>query len=380
MSERVKVLVVFGTRPEAIKLAPVLRVLDNHPGFDTRICVTAQHREMLDQALDLFQIKPHHDLDLMRENQSLFDLTSRALIQLEPVLKQEKPDVILVQGDTTTVFVTTLAAYYQRIKVGHVEAGLRTEDKFNPFPEEINRRLTDAVANFCFSPTENARQNLIREGIQDSQIYITGNTGIDALHIILEKQASAGMQAHYEEMFSRDHGLVLDRRVILVTGHRRESFGADLESICHGLRRLVEDNTDVRIVYPIHMNPNVQKPVWQILGGVERVHLIGPLEYSAFVWLMSRCHLVLTDSGGVQEEAPSLGKPVLVMRKSTERPEGISAGVAQLVGTDGDSIYRECQRLLKDDRAYNEMARATNPYGDGQAAKRIVHILESNLL
>lgn len=380
MPKLAKVLVVFGTRPEAIKLAPVLRELGKRPGFHTRICVTAQHREMLDQVLDLFQIEPHHDLNLMRDNQSLFDVTSRVLIEMESVLEQEEPDVILVQGDTTTVFATTLAAYYRRIKVGHVEAGLRTEDKYNPFPEEINRRLTDAVADYCFAPTENARQNLMREGIGEDRIFVTGNTVIDALHMIQADQASAGMQAHFEEMFSRDHGLVLDRRVILVTGHRRESFGADLESICHGLRRLAEDNADVRIVYPIHPNPNVQQPVLRILGGVERVHLIGPLEYAAFVWLMSRCYLVLTDSGGVQEEAPSLAKPVLVMRKTTERPEGVDAGVARLVGTDGDAIYQECQRLLQDDHAYNAMARATNPYGDGNAAKRIVDILESSML
>jgi UDP-N-acetylglucosamine 2-epimerase (non-hydrolysing) len=380
MPKLVKVLVVFGTRPEAIKLAPVLRELDTHPGFETRICVTAQHREMLDQVLDLFRIEPHHDLNLMRENQSLFDVTSGALSRLESVLKQEEPDIVLVQGDTTTVFTTSLAAYYRRIKIGHVEAGLRTEDKFNPFPEEMNRKLTDALADFCFAPTENARQNLVREGIGEDRTFVTGNTVIDALHMIQETQASVGAQAQYEEIFAQSCGLVFDRRVILVTGHRRESFGADLESICHGLKRLAEDNEDIRIVYPIHLNPNVQKPVWRILGGVGRVHLVAPLEYAAFVWLMSRCYMVLTDSGGVQEEAPSLGKPVLVMRKNTERPEGISAGVARLVGTDGDSIYRECQRLLRDSQAYDSMALATNPYGDGQAAKRIVSILESNML
>lgn len=380
MSKLVKVLVVFGTRPEAIKLAPVLRELGNHPGFQTRICVTAQHREMLDQVLGLFHIEPHYDLNLMRENQSLFGITSRALVQLEPVLKKEDPDVVLVQGDTTTAFVTTLAAYYERIKIGHVEAGLRTEDKFNPFPEEMNRRLTDALADFCFAPTEDAHQNLIREGIWEDRIFVTGNTVIDALHMIRENQASPGTQEHYEKTFFRDYGLVLDRRVVLVTGHRRESFGPDLENICRGLRRLAEDNEDLRIVYPVHLNPNVQKAVWHILGGVERVHLIGPLDYASFVWLMSRCHLVLTDSGGVQEEAPSLGKPVLVMRKSTERPEGIRAGVARLVGTDSDSIYQGCQRLLQDQQAYSAMARAINPYGDGQAAKRIVHILASSAL
>ena len=371
-----RVLSVLGTRPEAIKLAPVIRELGAHPEFQARVCVTAQHRQMLDQVLEIFQIVPDYDLDLMRENQSLFDVTSKVLVELESVLKQEEPDIVLVQGDTTTVFVAALAAYYFQIKVGHVEAGLRTGDKFNPFPEELNRRMADGLSDLCFAPTENARQNLLQEGIADDRIFVTGNTVIDALQFIRESQASETAQKLFEETFARRYGIVLDRRVLLVTGHRRESFGPEFESICHGLRKLVEDNEGVRIVYPVHLNPNVQAPVQRILGGVERVHLIEPLEYTSLVWLMGRCYFVLTDSGGIQEEGPSLGKPVLVMRKNTERPEGLEAGVARLVGTDSESIYRESQRLLDDPDAYSRMAQAVNPYGDGQAARRIVHILE----
>jgi UDP-N-acetylglucosamine 2-epimerase (non-hydrolysing) len=370
-------MVVLGTRPEAIKLAPVIRELSHHPGFEARVCATAQHRQMLDQALGLFRIQPDYDLDLMRENQSLFQITSRALAALEPVLKQEVPDMVLVQGDTTTALVAALAAYYLGIKVGHVEAGLRTEDKSNPFPEEINRRLTDALADLYFAPTEAARRNLLGEGIPEERISVTGNTVIDALQMVRQEQASEAVQRHYEEMFAQRYGIVFDRRVVLVTGHRRESFGPDMESICWGLRRLAEGNEGLRVVYPVHLNPNVQQPVHRILGDVERVHLIEPLEYAPFVWLMGRCYFVLTDSGGIQEEAPSLGKPVLVMRNRTERPEGIEAGVAKLVGTDSQSIHREAQRLLDDHRAYEEMALGVSPYGDGHAAKSIVRILES---
>ena len=349
-------MVVLGTRPEAIKLAPVIRELGRHTGFEARVCATAQHRQMLDQALEIFHIQPDHDLDLMRENQSLFQITSRALEALEPVLKQEVPDMVLVQGDTTTALVAALAAYYLSIKVGHVEAGLRTEDKSNPFPEEMNRRLTDALADLYFAPTEAARRNLLGEGVPEERISVTGNTVIDALQMMRQEQASEAVQRQYEEMFARRYGIVFDRRVVLVTGHRRESFGPDMESICRGLRRLAESNEGLRVVYPVHLNPNVQQPVHRILGDVERVHLIEPLEYAPFVWLMGRCYFVLTDSGGIQEEAPSLGKPVLVMRNRTERPEGIEAGVAKLVGTDSQSIHREAQRLLDDHRAYERMA------------------------
>ena len=379
MPQPINVLAIFGTRPEAIKLAPVLKELQSCAGFRIRVCVTAQHREMLDQVLGLFHIRPDYDLDLMRENQSLFEVTSRALVELESVLKRERPDIVLVQGDTTTVFVAALAAYYLRVKVGHVEAGLRTGDKYNPFPEEINRRLADTLSDFCFAPTDKARLNLLTEGIPDHRITVTGNTVIDALHMIRNQQSTEAAQVHFEEMFAGQYGVPLDRRILLVTGHRRESFGPDFESICHGLRRLVEDDEGIRIVYPVHLNPNVRGPVGRILGGVDRVHLIEPLEYGSFVWLMGRCHFVLTDSGGVQEEAPALAKPVLVMRNKTERPEGIEAGTARLVGTDSDTIFQESRRLLDDPETYAVMARAVNPYGDGKASRRIVEFLSSAL-
>ena len=371
-----RVLSVFGTRPEAIKLAPVIRELQARPDITARVCVTAQHRQMLDQVLDIFQIETHHDLDLMRRDQTLFEITSRALEGLESVLKEERPDVVLVQGDTTTVFVAALASYYLQIKVGHVEAGLRTHDKFNPFPEESNRHLADALSDFCFAPTESSRDNLLAEGIPDERVFVTGNTVIDALQqTVLSLDALDGHLDLPPELVS----LPDSSRIILVTGHRRESFGQEFENICWGLRRIAENNEDVCIVYPVHLNPNVQRPVHDILGRVKRMVLTDPLEYVPFVWLLRRCYLVLTDSGGVQEEAPALGKPVLVMRKVTERPEGMDAGVARLVGTASESIYLEAQRLLGDSDAYAEMAHAVNPYGDGQASKRIADILLSHL-
>ena len=371
-----RVLTVFGTRPEAIKLAPVIRELQARPEFVTKVCVTAQHRQMLDQVLDIFQIETHHDLDLMRSDQTLFEITSRALEGLESVLKEESPDIVLVQGDTTTVFVATLAAYYLHIKVGHIEAGLRTHDKYNPFPEEANRHMADALSDFCFAPTESSRDNLLAEGIPDERIYVTGNTVIDALqHTVRKLDALDGHLPLPPELVS----LPDSSRVILVTGHRRESFGQEFENICRGLRRIAEDNKDVIIVYPVHLNPSVQRPVHDILGGVERVILTKPLEYIPFVWLLRRCLFVLTDSGGVQEEAPALGKPALVMRRVTERPEGVQAGVARIVGTDSESIYLEAQRLLDDPDAYAKMAHAVNPYGDGQASKRIADILSGHL-
>ena len=372
----IRVLSVLGTRPEAIKLAPVIQELLSRSGFLTKVCVTAQHRQMLDQVLDIFQIKADYDLDLMRSDQSLFQITSRALEGLKSVLEEEKPDILLVQGDTTTVLVATLAAYYLQITVGHVEAGLRTRDKYNPFPEEANRRLTDALADFCFAPTESNRQNLLTEGVPDDRIFVTGNTVIDALQDTVRRldalQATPPLPTELSALPERG-------RIILVTGHRRESFGEELENICWGLRRIVEHHEDLCIVYPVHLNPNVQHPVRRILGGVERIILTEPLEYIPFVWLLRRCHFSLTDSGGVQEEAAALGKPVLVMRKKTERPEGVQAGVARVVGTDTESIYLEAQRLLVDDDAYAQMARAVNPYGDGHAARRIADALEQHL-
>ena len=366
-----KVLTIFGTRPEAIKLAPVIKELERHSESISRVCVTAQHREMLDQVLELFEIKPDWDLDLMRKDQSLFDITARGLQGLQDVFKEEQPDIVLVQGDTTTAFVASLAAYYLRVKIGHVEAGRRTEDKYNPFPEEMNRRLADVLSDLYFAPTQRAEQNLLREGISAERVFITGNTVIDALFLVLRQEPRSKSQL----VFS-DFGLSTDdSRLILVTGHRRESFGEGFEKICQGLKLIAERNPDVQIVYPVHMNPNVKEPVYRILGGVENVHLIEPLDYAQFVFLMKRAYLILTDSGGIQEEAPSLGKPVLVMRGKTERPEAIEAGTARLVGTDSNRIFRETQRLLDNADEYDKMARAVNPFGDGKAAERIVQVL-----
>jgi UDP-N-acetylglucosamine 2-epimerase (non-hydrolysing) len=371
-----KVLLVFGTRPEAIKLAPVIKELERHPHITSRVCVTAQHRQMLDQVLQLFGINPDFDLDLMREDQSLFDVTASGLRGLEKVLQEEKPDIMLVQGDTTTAFVASLAAYYMKIKIGHVEAGLRTHDKFNPFPEEINRKLVDVLSDLWFAPTEKARQNLLGEGFPDEGIYVTGNTVIDALLWVTEQQSLPANREELERVFQKRYGITLDeRRVILVTGHRRESFGRGFENICQGLKLVAERNPDIQIVCPVHMNPNVREPVYRILGGVENIRLIGPLDYTHFIFLMKRAYLILTDSGGIQEEAPSLEKPVLVMREKTERPEAVEAGIAKLVGTDSKGIFQETQRLLDHADEYDKIARAVNPFGDGKAAHRIVEIL-----
>ena len=366
-----KILTIFGTRPEAIKLAPLIKELQKQKAVTSRVCVTAQHREMLDQVLQLFKIKCDWDLDLMRKDQSLFDITARALQSLERVLKEERPDIVLVQGDTTTAFVASLAAYYLKIKIGHVEAGLRTADKFNPFPEEINRRLADVLADLWFAPTEKAKENLLQEGFPPGRIFVTGNTVIDALFLILRQESRAKNQ-----LVLSDFGLSTDdSRLILVTGHRRESFGKGFEQICYGLKKIAERNNDIQIVYPVHLNPHVRDPVHRILGDVANIHLIEPLDYARFAFLMSQCYLILTDSGGIQEEAPALGKPVLVMRDKTERPEAIEAGTAKLVGTNSERIFLESQKLLDDHIKYKQMARRANPFGDGRAAKRIVGIL-----
>ena len=371
-----KILTIFGTRPEAIKLAPVLKELEKHPEIVSHVCVTAQHREMLDQVLELFEIQPDFDLDLMRNDQSLFDITARGLRDLQRVLEEERPDVVLVQGDTTTAFVASVAAFYLKIKIGHVEAGLRTEDKYNPFPEEMNRRLADVLSDLYFAPTNRAADNLAREGIAEDNVFVTGNTVIDALLWMVGKQSAPLRQEELERLFGEKYGLELnEKRIILVTGHRRESFGKGFENICQGLKLAAEHNPGVQIVYPVHMNPNVREPVYRILGGVKNVHLIEPLDYTHFVFLMQRAYLILTDSGGIQEEAPSLGKPVLVMREKTERPEAIEAGVAKLVGTESERIFRETQRLLSDKVEYERMAHAANPFGDGKAAERIVQVL-----
>lgn len=367
-----KILFIFGTRPEAIKMAPIIRAFQFRPDvFTTKICITAQHREMLDQVLDFFAIRPDFDLDLMKPNQSLFDITATAIKALEAVLDAFPADVILVQGDTTTSFVGALAGYYRKIKVGHVEAGLRSGNRFSPYPEEVNRILTGHLADFHFAPTDTAEQNLRREGITD-RVWVVGNSVIDAL---LEGRRL--IEERHLDFSGFFKGVDFTQRVILVTGHRRESFGKPFEAICGALKDIAAEH-DVEIVYPVHLNPNVQAPVRSMLGDVRNIHLIEPIDYPKLIWLMNRCHLVLTDSGGIQEEAPSLGKPVLVMRDVTERTEGIDAGTALLVGTDRRVIVEETRRLLKDRAAYDRMARATNPYGDGQTSRRIVEILEAD--
>lgn len=381
-----KILSVFGTRPEAIKMAPVVKELEkNSDKFISRVCVTAQHRQMLDQVLDLFEIRPDYDLNIMKPGQDLFDVTCNVMQGLKNVLQEEKPDVVLVHGDTTTTMAASLAAFYCRIPVGHVEAGLRTFNKLAPFPEEINRQVTGRVTDFHFAPTETARQNLLSESVPESSIYITGNTVIDALLMVVNKVREPEMRYKIEaDLVNRFPGLleVLApasasdcRRLILVTGHRRENFGEGFESICRALKRISTEHSDIDIVYPVHLNPNVQEPVKRILAEVPSIHLIEPLDYLPFVYLLDRSHMIITDSGGVQEEAPSLGKPVLVMRDTTERPEAVESGTVRLVGTNEDRIVSEAMRLLTDAEAYVCMARAHNPYGDGLAAERITEIL-----
>lgn len=362
----ITVLSIFGTRPEAIKMAPVIKELGKHPErIVSKVCVTAQHRQMLDQVLDLFNLTPDCDLDLMHPRQTLPELTARVLHGLEPLLAKEQPDWVLLQGDTTTVMAASLAAYYHRIRIGHVEAGLRTGNKYQPFPEEINRRVTDALADAYFAPTAASRENLLREGVPPERIRLTGNTVIDALLDIGSRP--------YEWRQGSLARVPTDKRLLLVTAHRRESFGKPFEELCLALRQIALTYPDtVHLVYPVHLNPRVQEPVARILTGVPNVSLIEPLDYLSFVHLMKAATLILTDSGGVQEEAPSFGVPVLVMRDTTERPEGIAAGVARLVGTSRAVIVREACRLLDDPAAYQDMARAANPYGDGHAAEYIV--------
>lgn len=366
-----KILIVFGTRPEAIKMAPVIAALRAAPGIDLRICVTAQHREMLDQVLALFEIVPDHDLDLMTPGQTLNELTARILISMKAVLTAEAFDLVLVHGDTTTAMASALAAFYEQIAVGHVEAGLRTGDKYAPWPEEINRSIIGRIAKLHFAPTEGARAALLAEAVPKAGIFTTGNTVIDSLHSVVARfDSDAALDAEMMGRFS----FLDDRPMVLVTGHRRENFGDGFARICAALRRISDDH-NVQVVYPVHLNPNVQKPVQAILGGAPHIHLIEPQDYLPFVWLMRRSTVIVTDSGGIQEEAPSLGKPVLVMRDSTERPEAIEAGTVRLVGTDDKKIYEEVTRLLTDKAAYAAMSSAINPYGDGLAAQRIAAIL-----
>jgi UDP-N-acetylglucosamine 2-epimerase (non-hydrolysing) len=366
---RRRVMFCFGTRPEAIKLAPVIHELAGSPReFQPAVLVTAQHRHMLDQVLRAFDIRPDHDLDLMRPGQSLADVTVGVLRGVERVLRRVRPDMVMVQGDTTSALAAALAAFYQQIPVGHVEAGLRTRDKYSPYPEEMNRRLVSSLADLHFAPTRTARENLLREGVPRGRIYVTGNTVVDALKAMRRSRV-----AWYVPVLDK---IAPEQRVILVTAHRRESFGPGFESICHALRMIVERNPHVEVVYPVHLNPNVRKPVRRILGGVSRVHLIKPLDYLPFVRLMERSYLILTDSGGIQEEAPALGKPVLVMRDVTERPEAVEAGTAKLVGTDADAIVTATERLLCFGATYRKTARARNPFGDGRASARIAGALQ----
>ncbi|HBG28777.1 MAG TPA: UDP-N-acetylglucosamine 2-epimerase (non-hydrolyzing) [Phycisphaerales bacterium] len=370
-----KVMPIFGTRPEAIKLAPVIRELNKNNDFETAVCVTAQHREMLDQVLDIFKIKPDYDLDIMKPGQNLSEVTSRVISGLQEVFEQSKPDIILVQGDTTTVFAASLAAFYNNIKVGHVEAGLRTNDKKNPFPEEINRRLTSVLADIHFCPTEKSKQSLEVEGYKHN-IYVTGNTVIDALFWALEIIE----QNKNEEILKIKSWLdkkIGDNEIILITAHRRESFGEPFENICNAMKEIAIKYKNIHLVYPVHLNPNVRKPVYEILQSQENIHLIEPLSYLPFVWLMNRSYLILTDSGGVQEEAPSLGKPVLVMRETTERPEGVEKGTSVLVGRHKDVIIKTVSDFIENKEYYKNTSKISNPYGDGKASEKIVNNLHS---
>ncbi|MBC8944421.1 MULTISPECIES: non-hydrolyzing UDP-N-acetylglucosamine 2-epimerase [Xenorhabdus] len=371
-----KVLTVFGTRPEAIKMAPLVHALARDNAFEAKVCVTAQHREMLDQVLHLFGIKPDFDLNIMKQGQDLTDITCRILESMKPVLSEFKPDVVLVHGDTTTTMATSLAAFYQRIPVGHVEAGLRTGDLYSPWPEEANRKIAGHLATYHFAPTENSRNNLLQESIADNAIFVTGNTVIDALLWVRDRIMD---DAVLSEQFAELYPFIdPNKKMILVTGHRRENFGGGFERICEALAQIARMHPDVQVVYPVHLNPNVCEPVKRILHDIDNVILINPQDYLPFVYLMDHAYLILTDSGGIQEEAPSLGKPVLVMRNTTERPEAVDAGTVRLVGTKTQTIVDEVTRLLTDDSAYQQMSRAHNPYGDGKACQRILEVLKKN--
>lgn len=369
MDKQIKALAVFGTRPEAIKMAPLVRELEKHDSITCKVAVTAQHREMLDQVLELFNITPEFDLNIMKPDQTLFDITARALTGLNEILVQEQPDIVLVHGDTTTTFAASLASFYRQIKVGHVEAGLRTGNKFSPYPEEMNRKLTGALADFHFSPTGVAKANLLSEGVNPESIMVTGNTVIDAL--------LATVRDNYTFNNPVLDGIdYLNRRVLVVTTHRRENLGEPMRNVYNALQEIVEQYSDVEVVFPVHKNPRVRQMVDSVLGGTERIHLVDPLDYEPFVNLMNKAYLVLTDSGGLQEEAPSLGKPVLVLRDTTERPEAVDAGTVKLVGTNHAEIVNSCRKLLDSGEEYKKMANAVNPYGDGKACERIAEGLK----
>lgn len=381
-----KVMLVFGTRPEAIKMAPLVKEFQKHPeDFETVVCVTGQHREMLDQVLEIFEIKPDYDLNIMKQGQDLYDVTAKVLLGMRDILKEEHPDVVLVHGDTTTSTAAALAAFYQQIPVGHVEAGLRTHNIYSPWPEEMNRQLTGRIAEYDFAPTPLSRRNLEQEGVRPEKISVTGNTVIDALYMVVDKiRNDAALSTRLEdELRSAGYDVArlgAGRRLVLITGHRRENFGEGFISMCRAIKTLTEKYPDTDFVYPMHLNPNVRRPIHEVFGdnptGLGNMFFIEPLEYLSFVFLMERSFIVLTDSGGIQEEAPGLGKPVLVMRDTTERPEAVDAGTVKLVGTDYGRIVGETSRLLDDSAAYNAMSHAVNPYGDGLACKRIVGALK----
>ena len=372
-----KIMIVFGTRPEAIKMAPVVRACKACPDFDVKVCVTAQHRQMLDQVMEIFGLTADFDLNVMASNQTLADVTCKVLKGMETVFEQWKPDIVLVQGDTTTVMAAALAAFYHKIEVGHVEAGLRTGNVYSPWPEEMNRLIAGCLATLHFAPTLRSAQNLIKENKDPTKVFVTGNTVIDALHEAVKiMDGDAALMSRLESQFPF---IDSSKRLILVTGHRRENFGDGFVHICNAIKR-VATRSNVQVVYPMHMNPNVRKPVNEILGGLSNVHLIEPLDYLSFLYLMRKSYLIMTDSGGVQEEAPSLGKPVIVMRDTTERPEAVDAGTVVLAGTETDAIASAAERLLVDEDYYDKMARAVNPYGDGFAARRIVEILSTGAM
>lgn len=373
-----RILSIFGTRPEAIKMAPVVLGLAQVAGIESRVCVTAQHREMLDQVLELFKIKPDYDLGVMAKGQDLYDITVRSLLGLRDVLRQAKPDVVLVQGDTTTCFAASLASFYEGIPVGHIEAGLRTGDMRAPFPEEANRSLVGRLATYHFAPTVGAQRNLLAESIPADRIWVTGNTVIDALLMVRDKVGTYG-EDHWRQHFGNElYNRIADpkRKLILITGHRRENFGQGFIDLCTAIRDLANAHSDWDLLYPVHLNPNVRKPVFDILAGPDNVILIEPEDYAPFVWLMDRSDMILTDSGGIQEEGPALGKPVLVMRNVTERPEAVEAGTVMLVGTDRARIVEGVERVMFDESVYSTMSRAHNPYGDGHAVPRIIKVLE----
>tara|TARA_B100001750_G_C15468702_1_gene578554 strand:- start:257 stop:1390 length:1134 start_codon:yes stop_codon:yes gene_type:complete len=374
-----KIIIIFGTRPEAIKMCPLFHVLQEN--FEVKICITSQHREMLDQVLEIFEIEPDYDLDIMKSNQDLFDITSNALLGIKTVLESERPDMVLVHGDTTTTMVASLASFYLSLPLGHIEAGLRTYNLNSPFPEEFNRQVTSRLAHFHFAPTEQSKNNLLNEMINEEHIYITGNTVIDALFSVVEKSRemvySKNIQKKLPFLNNEFHK---DQPMILVTGHRRENFGTGMEEICYALKDISKRNKDVKIVYLVHLNPNVTEPVNRILGGESNIFLLDPVDYLQFIKLMDNCHLILTDSGGIQEEAPSLGKPVLVMRDTTERPEAIEAGTVKLIGTSKTRIVQETEIILNDKKIYEQMSKAHNPYGDGLASQRISEILMKEII